>query len=70
MGEKMKIKVTLEMTTDMGDAMIGVSGIEEKEGHPYMTEVYNVIYYMKKAMIAAVFGESQVLNAFRDSEEI
>ena len=66
----MKIKVTIEMTTDMGDVMIGVSGIEEKDGHPYTTEVDNVIYYLKKAMISCGFGEVQVNNAFRDSEEV
>ena len=40
----MNIKVTIEMTTDLGDKMIGISGIEEKDGHPYTTEVDNVIY--------------------------
>ena len=66
----MNIKVTIEMTTDLGDKMIGVSGIEEKDGHPYTTEVDNVIYYLKKAMISCGFSENQVNDAFRDHEDI
>ena len=66
----MNIKVTIEMTTDLGDKMIGVSGIEEKDGHPYTTEVDNVIYYLKKAMIACGFTEEQVNKGFEESEEI
>jgi len=64
------IRVEISFTNDFNDKMIGISEVQSKQGTIHTGELDSIIYYVKKALIACGFGEGQVNDALRDSEEI
>jgi len=70
----MNVRVEISFTNDFGDKAIGVSEIIESHTEDispmYPGELDNIIYWVKKALIACGFGEQQVNNALKNSEDI